>query len=373
MIEVRVILDSVSPTGQRLTTLALRYMRFIHAELMTHRVISRNASSSRAVPTAKLLEEVRSDELRATPIWWGKNQSGMQAAEELSDRGEDEVIVDRTAWTEVLRGTPKELARELWNGAAHDAAEVAECLVKLGAHKQIVNRILEPFTHINVVATATEWDNFFGLRLHKDAQPEIRALAVAMWEARKASTPKLLQPGEWHLPFVDAEDLKMCAQRALEYHSIGSPGSALANPSKTTEHLAIKVSVARCARVSYLSHETGRRSTVDEDLKLYERLVGSQPMHASPAEHQATPDEPEHCYDDLQCGDCENASWNHRREWGNLVGWRQYRKMLPGESRAPLPEDYCLGHAASDGDPKVCRHCGVRIDELRPPEDGEML
>src|SRR3990167_1565104 len=131
-ISATVIADSISDAGIRITTMQLRYPRFIHAEFMTHRGFSRNASSSRAVPTAKLLEEVRSDALRAAPIFWGKNQPGMQAAEELS-------------------GYQLELAKAEWRSAAFGAAARAESLASLGAHKQIVNRILEPFTHINVV------------------------------------------------------------------------------------------------------------------------------------------------------------------------------------------------------------------------------
>ena len=153
MISAKIVCDSVSPQGHRLTTFELRYPKFIHGEVMTHRVFSRNASSRRAIPTAKYLEEVRSGALRAKPEFWGKNQKGMQAAEELT-------------------GYELNQAKFAWDEAALGAALIAERLAKLGAHKQIVNRILEPFLHINVVVTATEYMNFFGLRLDKDAQPE---------------------------------------------------------------------------------------------------------------------------------------------------------------------------------------------------------
>lgn len=287
---------------------------------MTHRVISRNASSSRAIPTAKLIEEVRSDALRAAPVFWGKNQSGMQAARELPNRPKDQVCVKEryiqrnpSFHDPLIFLSEKQAAMELWRGAALRAADSAEQLHKIGAHKQIVNRLLEPFSHINVVATATEWDNFFGLRLHKDAQPEMRALAIAMWEARKASTPKLLRPGEWHLPFIT---------EAEQHEIIELFGSYT---------IATKISVARCARVSYESFETGKQSTVEEDLKLYERLVGAQPLHASPAEHQATPDDSTNGMD---------GKWMHENQWGNFTGWRMFRKMLHGEAVAPLPEEY---------------------------------
>lgn len=270
-----VLADSVSREHIRLTTLELKYPKFIHGEFMTHRVFSRNASSSRAIPFERLVDEVINDP--AMPVFWGKNQKGMQAREELAD---DELM----------------LAKQAWRRARNDAVEHARFLHSLGAHKQIVNRIIEPYCHIRVVVTATDWANFFALRRHPDAQPEMKALADAMWEAQQASEPVLLQPGEWHLPYITEFDpLALDADDDL-----------------------IKLSVARCARVSYKTHD-GRIAEVEEDLKLYERLVGSTPLHASPAEHQATPDTP------------HRGGWRHSYQHGNLQGWRQYRKMLPNE------------------------------------------
>jgi hypothetical protein len=299
MITAEVICDSISTEGpkKRITTFQLRYPKFIHGEFMTHRVISRNASSSRAIPTAKLLEEVRDDALRASFVFWGKNQSGMQAAAELE-------------------GANLQLVQYHWAGAAQDAAWHAEKMLEAGAHKQLVNRLLEPFSHINVVATATEWDNFFGLRLHKDAQPEMRYLANEMWKSMKSSKPVELLPGMWHLPFVTLSP---------EEHNFG--------PAHDYDR-AIKVSVARCARVSYQSHETGKESTWAEDLDLYTNKLhldkGGKgfPIHASPAEHQATPDW------------LVEGGWSSPNQHGNFVGWRQYRKTLKGEAVAPLPEGY---------------------------------
>lgn len=326
MIEAKIICDSVSPAGQRLTTFQLRYPRFIHAEFMTHRRFSRNASSSRAVPTAKLLEEVRSDAQRAAPVFWGKNQAGMQAAEELNNS-------DFWAKGQVL--SPRQHAQMAWAIAAASAASHAARLLEIGTHKQIVNRLLEPFTHINVVCTATEYMNFFGQRLDAAAQPEMRALAEAMWAAYGESQPNKLEPDFWHTPFVDDEEIAghlfRCAVKDRDYdrdHHVG---------------LVIKTSVARCARVSYMSNDTGKRSTVEEDLALYDRLLGAQPLHASPAEHQATPDEHKDFWDVVDGNDRSREGqedWQHESQWGNLVGWRQYRKMLAGESVAPLPNGY---------------------------------
>ena len=311
----------------------------IHSEFMTHRVISRNAGSSRAIPVAKLIAEVRDDATRASPVYWGAEQKGMQSGAELSD-------TEPAFPTDV--NSALDSAKWLWKEAAHQACRYAEYMVKLGVHKSIVNRLLEPFSHINVVATATEWDNFFGLRLDKAAQPEMRVLAEAMWAARQASEPKLLKPGEWHLPYVDDETRDHLFNPIKQFDEGDFTGSL--------EDLMIRMSVARCARVSYSSFETQKRSTVDEDLALYDKLLSAQPLHASPAEHQATPDvfhpesytitTPQELTDaqraarEMPVSVTMNGSWGHQSEHGNFIGWCQYRKMLPGESCAPLPEGY---------------------------------
>lgn len=308
MIEVTVIRDSVSDHGVRLVTMKLRFHRFILAEFNTHRVFSRNASSSRAVPTSKLIEEVRSTALRAAPVSWGQNQKGMRAGGELTG--------------DTLRSV-----QSAWISAAFDAAYWAERMAAAGAHKQVCNRILEPFTHINVVVTATEWMNFFGLRLDKAAQPEMRALAEAMWRAFNESVPSPLKQGGWHLPFVDDVTSDLVTADCIAEH---------AETGQTPDpwSLSIKVSVARCARVSYESHETGKRSTLEADIKLHDFLLASR--HLSPFEHQATPDERSINY--VATGN--GAGWMRPFEHGNLRGWIQRRKQIPGETIASLPEGY---------------------------------
>lgn len=302
-ISAEIIADSISPEGIRLTTMQLRYPRFIHAEFMTHRVFSRNASSSRAIPIKRLIEDVERDP--AMPVFWGKNQKGMQAQEDNRDMNVRydgllyDVIGDDPRWPE-----------EAWREACQMAIRFASALHRAGYHKQIVNRLLEPFAHINVVVTATEWANFYALRRHPDAQPEMKALADAMWEAQQASEPTPLSPGQWHLPYVTEDD----------WVEINAGGVVTEDQVKTT----IKISVARCARVSYLTHD-GRRPTIEEDLALYERLIGSYPMHASPAEHQATPDKPAPAEDLWR-------TWQRAHQHGNFWGWIQYRKTLPGEA-----------------------------------------
>ncbi|MDN2675111.1 FAD-dependent thymidylate synthase [Janthinobacterium sp. SUN026] len=274
MIEVKIIEDSCAPSGARLTTFQLAYPRFIHAELMTHRVFSRNASSSRAIPVRKLIDQVKINP--ACPLHWGKNQPGMQASSEVDVE------------------TQKH-AKEIWLAAAASAIEQAEKMNTLGLHKQLVNRLLEPFLYISVIVSATEWENFFLLRNHADAQPEIFELAKAMKLAMERSDPRTITepktvPLGWHLPYVTMEERRLILDPLL----------------------LAKISAARCARVSYLTHD-GIVPEMDKDLQLFSRLVGSQPLHASPVEHQAfplaTPDE-----------------WNK-----NFRGWYQFRTMVEQE------------------------------------------
>lgn len=302
-ISAKIIADSQCfITGKRITTMQLRYPRIIHAEAKTHRVIriddaeveflqeislmddpdlSRNASSSRAIPIAKLIEEARTDP--AIPVRFGANQRGMQ------DKGShyDEPL---DVWTR--DGFRMMNAEEAWRFAANQAADIAESFDDAGYHKQVANRLLEPFTHINVVATSTNWANFYGLRRHEDADPTMKALADAMWDAHQASTPTLLTRYDWHLPYITDRDLEMLS----------------------TEQLLI-ASAARCARVSYNKHD-GSFPSFEDDLALYEKLVTAELVHASPLEHQAKPD--------------PDQFW--RELWGNFDGFTQFRKTISNEA-----------------------------------------
>lgn len=336
MIEAKAICDSIGPTGDhsRLITMSARYPKFIHAEHCRHRSFSFSVSSSRAIPVAKNLEEVRSDELRATPVWWGREQKGMQSGDKLSNSFNMNVVV---SCTREHRGVISEQRRAeiQWKRAALEAANTAEYLSSCQVHKSIVNRILEPFLHVNVLVTGTTpgWMNFFGLRLDKAAQPEMRVLAEVMWKVWNESRPQKLEPGQWHLPFIEGDAVEFWKDSKSVNH-------AWLGDDKTQE-LMIRISVARCARLSYLSFETDKRSTIEEDLRLYDRLVGSSPIHASPAEHQATPDVVDYIVDSDSNPEWSKVSWKHPELAGNLgPGWRQYRKMLPNEAVAPLPGGY---------------------------------
>jgi len=244
----KIIADSVNECGDRLTTFVLTYHRFIHSEFMTHRMFSKNSSSSRAIPVEKMIKLVESQEVY--PLHWGKNQKGMVAEQELS-------VAYQIA------------ARKIWDSAKEEAIAYAKELVEIGVHKQVINRLLEPFSAITVICTGTEYQNFFDQRCHPDAQPEIQALANKMKEAYDASKPKQLKENEWHTPFLYLPDYTDYTDGSLDY-----PMTEL-----------IKVAIGRCARVSYLNHD-GVRS-IEDDIKLHDRLLTSKPAHLSPFEHVA--------------------------------------------------------------------------------------
>lgn len=294
-IAAKVICDSFDKRmNTRITSMELEYPRFIHAEFMTHRKFSRNASSSRAIPVAKMIQAVIDNP--AMPIHWGKNQAGMQAHEQLEDQYQLQ-------------------AQLLWQDARDSAVTHAQALMALGAHKQIVNRILEPFTHIKVIVTATDFANFFALRDHEDAQPEIRQLAQAMREAMQKSIPQELKDGEWHLPYLDAEDFENIFKHLKETNITRHDPT-----ERETWMMACAVSAARCARVSYLTHD-GERPALQKDLELYRHLVNANPPHMSPCEHQASPDS----YD-------RHEGWCRLDLHGNFTGWVQFRQLIQGES-----------------------------------------
>lgn len=270
----KVLADSLSPAGVRLTTLEVTMPRIVLAEFNTHRMLSRNSASSRAIPVEKRIAAVRADPF--IPDAFGRNQKGMQAEENLDS-------------------AETEHAKDMWVSALADALGWAERLARNGVHKQLTNRLLEPFSWHTVIVTATEWDNFFALRCSPMAQPEIRRPAELMREAMAASSPRKLRDGQWHLPLVVDGDLE------FEYPQL------------------IKLSVARCARVSYLTHD-GKRDP-EADLVLYDRLASSG--HMSPMEHVARPMTPSDY----------GVYVDHRQHFcGNFRGWVSHRKGLPDEA-----------------------------------------
>lgn len=284
--EAKIIADSVSQGGHRLTTMQVTFPRIVLSEFNTHRVFSRNSASSRAIPVLKQL--MRIEENPFIPIYWGRNQSGMQAAEELSP---DEQTV----------------ATGIWLQARDDAMKHVRLLLDMGVHKQIANHLLEPWMYHTVIVTATEWSNFFALRANPDAQPEIRRIAEMMLELYRAGTPRLVREGEWHLPLIQLEEYDGKFEFTLE---------------------ARQISAARCARVSYLTHDG--RHDLEADLVLYKRLTGAG--HMSPLEHPATPSR----YVGKLVEVDETALGNPIYNWypvfeGNFRGWKQLRKFVPNE------------------------------------------
>ncbi len=270
-IAARIIQDSINPwTGTRLTSIECTFPRFILAEVNTHRMLSRSSASSRAIPIAKRIAAVAAEPF--VPFAFGKNQKGMQASEVLGDEANED-------------------ARKIWMSACQAALTAARELQVRGVHKQHANRILEPFSWHTALITATEWSNFFALRMHPDAQPEFRELAIAMYTAMASSRPV---KRERHRVYVD-HDLE---QLERDY--------------ATDEVDAI--SVGRAARLSYLTHD-GVRSP-DEDLRLAHTL--KRAGHMSPYEHVAVAFKPAtKSYEDMM--------------FGNFRAWVQIRKTIANE------------------------------------------
>jgi thymidylate synthase ThyX len=279
VIEAKIIADSIREDGPRLITFQTVAPKVIDAQIRTHRMLSQNSSSDRAIPFSKLIEMEY-----YLPYDIRKNEKGMQGYENITDDQADDFRWDLNLMYE-------------------DIIEMLSKWSKI-VHKQHINRYLLGFTLQSKVITGTEWDNFFELRLAKDAQPEIRALALAMKSAMEKSEPKVLQPGEWHLPYVT---------------------------ERMDIETAIKCSVARCARVSYLNHD-GTKPDISKDIALYDLLVESR--HYSPLEHQATP------MKDYEFGKTNTdhfTTWQHGVShmdhqcslWsGTLRSWIQYRKLM---------------------------------------------
>ncbi|WYN05017.1 thymidylate synthase [Pseudomonas phage UNO-G1W1] len=316
-ISAKIIQHSISPLGQHIVTWELEYPRFIHGEFMTHRLFSRNAASSRAIPVATIIEQVRNNP--AMPIHWGENQSGMQAKNHLSD---------------ALTAS----AKYIWKKAASFAADMAEALTKVGLHKQATNRILEPFQTMKTVMTATCMDNFFWLRNHPDAQPEIKRLAELMWEALQASKPFELRVGEWHVPYVHRirkHNYSTGEDGAVEYWDVRAA-------TKLTLEQAIAISSSCCAQVSYRKLD----DSLEKAEFVYKRLVESEPVHASPFEHQATPmDFPKRTPGALLGTSWEPGATHVDKDgnfWsGNFIGFVQHRQLIPN--------NVCMNYEVSNG------------------------
>ena len=311
-ITAKVVCDSISEQGIRLTTFEIEYPRIVMSEFNTHRSVSKNSSSSRAIPVSKMLEHTKNINLR--PIYFGSKKSGMQAGEEII--GED-----------------LEYAHAVWDSALASAIGQAELLDDCGVAKEVANRLVEPFQLVKVVCTATDWDNFFNLRLHPDSDPNICMLAYKMYQAMQESKPIDLKVGEWHLPFVN-----------VGWNGKGEMCYFDEDFNSVELEQAIKLSAASCASVSYRTEGM----TLEKADKIFDMLIKAEVIHASPFEHLATPISKEieiENSDYLTVGFInkvgDSNTWQqgitHMNKQGqlcsgNLRGFVQYRHLLPNNT-----------------------------------------
>lgn len=301
-ITAKIICDSISEQGVRLTTFEIEYPRIVMSEFNTHRSVSKNSSSSRAIPVSKMLEHTQTVNLK--PVYFGSKKAGMQAGKELV--GGDLIN-----------------AKLFWESALFDAVTWATELDELGVAKEVTNRLVEPFQLVKVVCTATDWDNFFNLRLHPDADPNICMLAYKMYKAMEESKPYELKEGEYHLPYVN-----------VGWNGKGEMCYFDEDFNFVELEQAIRLSAASCASVSYRTEGM----TSEKADKIFDMLIKAEVVHSSPFEHIATPVKPKYNelgYVRVNCS--EPQSWEegvtHMNKQGqlcsgNLRGFIQYRHLL---------------------------------------------
>ena len=337
-ISAEIVADSINSNGNRITTFLLTYPRFIHGEIMTHRVFSRNSASSRAIPFEKMVKMVEEDPF--IPIAWQKDHKGMQGTEYITDK--DSLYNNNFVWLQ----------------ARDEAVLAAKELNEYGATKQLVNRLLEPYMWHTVLVTATEFDNFFDLRCPKyelegyrqgtfrskkdamnawegkgdypnsdldwydinksQAEIHIQALAEAMWDVYNENKPELLKPNQWHIPFnnrLDSDEL---------YNKLHAPYNFDYNHGRINLN-KVAIATARCARLSYMTFDG--KIDYEKDIKLHDQLLESK--HLSCFEHIAKC--PEFTTNDDIRGwekgfthcDVNDNLWS-----GNFKGWIQYRQLI---------------------------------------------
>lgn len=290
----QIILASKSIDGIPLLTFQTHYWRPIHSELKTHRSFSGNSRSSRAVPVTRLLAE---------PIFlphFMQNRPGMTSITELPEEDLNE-------------------ANSIWYKLANETRTAVRRLHELDVHKQWANRPLEWFGWIDSLYTSTDWANFYALRIDKAAQPELQSLAGLMFQAMMNIEYQILKPGEWHLPYIDQLDWETARREAFDDGEENRRSTPYDQWYNITGKMK-EISAARCARVSIKPFD-GNADYTAEKLRLQTLLTS--PVHASPFEHQATPDElaePE-----------DPGIWMNPQLHGNFDGWIQHRKQIPNE------------------------------------------
>jgi hypothetical protein len=308
MIQAKIIADSITPNNHRCITYIITFPRIVLSEFNTHRALSRNSASSRAIPFKKMVEQVKTNPF--IPIAWQNDHSGMQGTEYFNE-------VDNPDTVRLLKAGHLHL---------RDAAvAMAGALNGLGLTKQVCNRYLEPFMWHTAMVTATEWDNFFSLRFDPTAEIHIAKLAELMLEEANKSEPKRLYDGQWHIPFGDTFD----DERLEKLLPLLQPHDLLYK-SQLLQELKIKIATARCARVSYLNFEG--QDDYEADVKLHDRLLKAG--HMSPFEHCCkTMSENEYfSYGLVSPSEDGGGDWD--LGWsGNFRGFMQYRKTIKGENR----------------------------------------
>lgn len=268
--ECHILADSINPFGDRLTTFEITFPRFILAELNTHRMLSRNSASSRAIPTEKQIEKVMAEPFVPD---FNRRVTGMGVGEALSERDNRRM-------------------QAKWLAARESAVKAAQQFLEVD--KSRANRLLEPFMWHTAIVSATEWENFYNLRDHPAAQPEFRKIAGMMRVTQAAHDAKQLDWGEWHLPLVYDEDLE-----DVPY-----------------EKFPAEVSAGRCARVSYdRQHDDDHPQDAAER---WRKLANCG--HWSPGEHPARA---------VDLYEYKEAS--PEKFYGNFKGFVQLRKHYPGE------------------------------------------
>jgi len=319
----KIISDRISPDDVRLTTMEVKLHRYALAELNTHRWLSRNAASSRAIPIAEMINRIK--ETPAYPIFWGKNQKGMQAAEKLDPISE-------------------KFAKSVWDMALERSIEAVELLSKksVNLHKQTANRLIENFGFVTDVISFTSKDgvgidNFFSQRCDPMAMPEFKAAADCIQDAFYLNEPIPIAYDDWALPYTDDRDWDDAWTMARETNI---------NPLE----LMKKVSTARCARVSYLRQDVERPFLADVEM-CENRLQAHN--HPSPFEHVATPCKHMDVIEEIRLDNknfFESQGLEVRcNKWGNFFGWEQYRKFQPNENRTKfIPNLPTLAHIADE-------------------------
>jgi thymidylate synthase ThyX len=333
MTKTKILADSVNPDGQRITTFLVTYPRYIHAEIMTHRALSRNAASSRAVPIQKMIDDVRTNPV--IPAQWGKKQKGMQSSEVLEPDAVEKALI-------------------AWRGGLGEALVCCEILDGLQVHKQWANRVIEPWMHITVLITATEWGNFFNLRAHPAAHPDFQELAYRMLHRYVRSVPTQMNWGGWHVPFgEDMPGSGVChCGTETNKHTQSDNHGPVEMPLPIQDQ--IRIATARAARLSYMTFEGV--IDIDKDIGLHDSLIAN--VHMSPTEHcaMAEPVIPE-VYNTLaeilqsfpepqrlhSVGNIlEGLKKYVKRDQGNFRGWTPYRKQFPNENQASFDPEALL-------------------------------